>query len=178
MPYKYAMSLLKRAVLFCAAGLLMLVFVAGCKSPATKAPPTLAQTVPAINRTNQFQPPVIQPSLPPDSADNMASNILAWDAVEKEYQAKPGEMSAPFIFNLTNVSPETVMIYDTSTTCDCTVASLPSKPWIVPSGGSGQIQATIDLHNKIGVVTNRVIVFTSKGNRALRVKAIVRPETP
>ena len=103
----------------------------------------------------------------------MKPNILAWDATEKTYRVQPGELRAPFTFSLTNVSSGPVVIYDTSTTCDCTVASLPSKPWIVQSGGTGQIQANIDLHNKSGTVTNSVIVFTSQGNRRLKVKAIL-----
>ena len=102
----------------------------------------------------------------------MAPHILAWDSLSKEYQAKPGEFLAPFTFSLTNVSSGPVMIYETSTTCDCTVASLPSKPWRIPAGGIGVIQASIDLTNKVGVVTNSIVVFTSQGNRRLHVKAI------
>jgi hypothetical protein len=104
----------------------------------------------------------------------MAPNILAWDAVSKEYHARPGELKAPFTFNLTNVFSGSVVIYDTSTTCDCTVANLPSKPWTLSIGASGKIEATIDLTKKTGnVVTNEIIVFTSQGNRRLKVKAIV-----
>ena len=103
----------------------------------------------------------------------MAPDILAWDATEKAYNVPLGELLAPFSFSLTNVSSGPVLIYDTSTTCDCTVASLPSKPWVVQSGGSGEIHATIDLHKKNGSVTNQVIVFTSQGNRRLTLKAIV-----
>jgi len=103
----------------------------------------------------------------------MAPNILAWNTLAEEYHAKPGEISAPFTFALTNVSSGTVVIYDTSTTCDCTVASLPSKPWNLPSGGTGEIHATIDLSKKSDTVTNQIIVFTSQGNRRLFVKAFL-----
>lgn len=103
----------------------------------------------------------------------MKPGILAWDATTKEYQAKAGETNAPFTFNLTNISTGTVMIYDTSTSCDCTVANLPSKPWALSPGGTGRIDASINLHGKSGEVTNSIIVFTSKGNRRLSVKAIV-----
>lgn len=107
----------------------------------------------------------------------MASNILDWDATEKDYHAQPGELAAPFTFTLTNVSTAPVVIYDTSTTCDCTVASLPSKPWVVPSGGAGEINAIIDLQKKTGKknssVMTQIIVFTSKGNRRLTVKAFL-----
>lgn len=102
----------------------------------------------------------------------MTTNILAWEATEKTYHVQTGDMFASFTFSVTNVSSAPVLIYDTSTTCDCTVASLPSKPWVLPSGGGGEIQALIDLHKKIGSVTNSVIVYTSKGNRRLTLKAI------
>lgn len=106
----------------------------------------------------------------------MASNILAWDATEKTYHVRTGDLFAPFTFSLTNVSSGPVSIYETTTTCDCTVASLPSKPWVLPSGGSGEVHAMIDLHNKTASVTNSVIVYTSKGNRRLTLKAIL-PES-
>jgi len=151
-----------------------LVFFSGCKGSEKPAEhPASAGSVvqtappaPAVVRTNRVQ-------LPPDSGDNMASNILVWDATEKTYHVQAGELNAPFTFNLTNVSSGPLMIYDTSTTCDCTVASLPSKPWALPSGGAGQLNATMNLRNKTGTVTNQIIVFTSKGNRRLTVKAIV-----
>ncbi|HEY2083567.1 MAG TPA: DUF1573 domain-containing protein [Verrucomicrobiae bacterium] len=163
---------LTRTISFSAAAALSLALIAGCKTSGQKpeaAVPT-TPTVPSVSGTKTPPPPAV--ALPPDSGDSMAPNILAWDAVSKEYHAKPGELKAPFTFNLTNVSTGPVTIYDTSTTCDCTVASLPSKPWTLASGASGKIEATIDLSKKTGVVTNAIIVFTSQGNRRLKVKAI------
>jgi hypothetical protein len=103
----------------------------------------------------------------------MESNILAWDAVTKEYHAKPGDIKAPFSFSMTNIWSRPVVIYDTETTCECTVAKLPSKPWTVPSGGTGTIEASINLSNKVGTVTSSVVVFTSQGNRRLTLKAFL-----
>jgi len=145
-----------------------LALLAGCK---TNKPEPASGPVPAPAIT-------MRPTAPPvakseDSGDTMAPKILAWDATRKEYRAKPGEMSAPFSFSLTNVSSGTVMIYNTETTCECTVASLPSKPWTLPSGGSGTIQASINLSNKVGTVTNSFVVFTSQGNRRLTLKVFV-----
>jgi hypothetical protein len=169
------MFLLKRTTLAAAAAAtaLSLALFTGCKTSAPKPAPESAPATPAIppvSKTNA-PPPLVASS--PDTGDTMASNILAWDATEKVYRAQPGELKAPFTFNLTNVSSSPVVIYDTSTTCDCTVASLPSKPWTLPSGAAGKIEASIDLQNKIGTVTNSIIVFTSQGNRRLRVKAIL-----
>jgi Protein of unknown function (DUF1573) len=157
---------------------LSLALAGGCKisgqKPERPVPPASAPapTTPSVIQTNKpAQPPV---TLPPESGDSMAPNILVWDGVSKEYRARPGELKAPFTFNLTNVSSGPVVIYDTSTTCDCTVASLPSKPWTLARGAAGKIEATIDLTKKTGsVVTNEIIVFTSQGNRRLKVKAII-----
>ncbi len=103
----------------------------------------------------------------------MSSNILDWDATEKVYHAQAGEQKAPFTFNLTNVSAGPVVIYDTETTCNCTVAKLPAKPWVLQSGGTGQIEASLDIHGHTGEVEKGIIVFTSQGNRRLKVKAFV-----
>lgn len=149
----------------------VLLIFAGCKTPAPPQKPT-PPTVSTVETNEPFPPQMTQP----DSGNTMATDILAWDALAKQYQAKPGEMTAPFTFRLTNVSPNSVTIYDTSTSCDCTVAKLPFKPWVLPSGTAGQIDATIDLSNKVGTVTNSIIVFTSQGNRRLWVKAVM-PES-
>lgn len=174
----YRMFSSKRRLVAAALAGLSLALIAGCKTSAPK-PEAVTPTVPSVSQTN---PPVTQisppPSAPatkplPDTGDTMAPNILAWDSVSKEYHAKPGEKSAPFSFSLTNVSSGPVVIYDTSTSCDCTVASLPSRPWTLPSGGSGTIGASINLSNKVGIATNSVVIYTSKGNRRLFVTAFV-----
>jgi hypothetical protein len=163
----------RRTLFAFSSALLALSLFAGCKTSETKpqayVPPELS-----IGQTNHPVQPMVK--LPPDSGDNMAPNILAWNSLSEEYHGKPGEVSAPFTFALTNISSKPVVIYDTSTTCDCTVASLPSKPWTLPSGGSGKINATIDMSKKTGVVTNQIVVFTSQGNRRLFVKAYVADE--
>lgn len=147
-----------------------MVLITGCKTtpnkPAEPNAPAAPAPAPAAAQTNRVE-------LPPDSGDNMKPNILAWDATEKTGDARPGELHVPFTFSLTNVSSGPVVIYDTSTTCDCTVAKLPSKPWVVVSGGTGEIHVSMDVHNKIGTVTKDVIVFTSQGNRRLKVTAVV-----
>lgn len=143
---------------------------AGCKTNKTK--PTVVQQPPP-NQAMAVQVKPDRPAPPAGSADNMASNILAWDAVFKQYKARPGETNAPFVFNLTNVSPQVIIIYTNETTCDCTVAQLPANPWLISPGGNGQIRATMDLRGKKGAATNYVVVLTSKGNRMLTVKAVL-----
>jgi hypothetical protein len=151
---------LKSNLVAVAAAALSLALFAGCKTTKPKPAPV---PIPAV--TNKPTPPPA--ARQDDSGDNMAPNILAWDATKKEYHAKPGELSAPFTFSMTNISSGPITIYDTSTTCECTVAKLPSTPWVVPGGGHGIIEATINLSNRVETVTNSVIIFTSMGNRRL-----------
>ncbi|HMX63200.1 MAG TPA: DUF1573 domain-containing protein, partial [Candidatus Sumerlaeota bacterium] len=66
----------------------------------------------------------------------MADDVIAWDAVSKEYTAKPGEAEAKFAFNLTNVSSGDVTISGVATSCGCTVAKLPTMPWKLAPGES------------------------------------------
>ena len=161
---------LKRTNLAAAIVALSLGLFAGCKSSETKSQPVPQKPSPPAEAAKpQPQPPTAK--VPFDTGDSMAPNILTWDAVAKTYRAKTGESKAPFAFHLKNVSSGPVVIYDTSTTCDCTIADLPGKPWTIPSGGSGTIDATIDLSDKTGIVTNSIVVFTSRGNRRLWVEA-------
>lgn len=170
MAYMNSMFLFGRKLTIAGLGL-SLIISAGCRShkPAVIVPPPAEAVAGAPGQTNKVR-------LPPDSGDNMAPNILSWDATDKTYEAKPGDLVAPFMFTLTNVSSEPLVIYDTSTTCDCTVAKLPSKPWVVPSGGTGQILAAIHIQYKKGPVMTQIIVYTSRGNRRLTVRAMLPKE--
>ena len=135
-------SNLKREIIFGLGGLCALAFIAGCTS--SKPQPATVETKPAPIVTPPPPPPTnnlpVQFSRPrpaADGSDNMAANILVWDGVSKEYHAKVGETNASFTFSLTNVSPERVVIYTTESTCDCTVAQLPSTPWPLAPGVGG-----------------------------------------
>jgi hypothetical protein len=178
MNYKSRMLSLKGNAAAAALVGLSLVLLPGCKTGDPHPEPTEV-LAPAAAQTNKMEPTPAplplpaHPTAPSNSNDSMAPNILAWDATSKEYFAQPGDKFALFTFSLTNVSSRPIVIYDTHTSCDCTVAKLPTQPWTIPSGGRGEIGASINLSNKSGIVTNYIIVFTSRGNRQLNVKATV-----
>jgi mono/diheme cytochrome c family protein len=95
---------------------------------------------------------------------------LKWDAELKEYASKPGEMTAPFTFWLTNVSSAEVLIKSVRTSCGCTVAKLPAQPWHIPPGGTGPIDVTVNLAGKGGTISKGVTVESTVGIKMLTVK--------
>jgi hypothetical protein len=158
-----------------------LIFLAGCKSSPPDSRIVIAPadtSAPSIPKA-PFQPAeTIQRPPPLSSSDTLGANILVWDAKMKKGNPDPGEEKVEFTFTLTNVSPAELVIYATETTCECTVANLPSNPWLVPPGGSGQIHVTLNLHGKQGTLSKGVTVFTSKGNSLLTVEAVAPVPQP
>jgi mono/diheme cytochrome c family protein len=104
---------------------------------------------------------------------------LVFDSETKTYDAKPGEASAPFVFNLTNVWTNEVIIERTQTSCGCTVAQLPSQPWHIPPGTNGEIKVTVALAGKPpGLITKTVTIYSSVGMKMVTVKVNNPPPAP
>jgi mono/diheme cytochrome c family protein len=99
------------------------------------------------------------PTLPP--------SVLAWDSDNKEYNAKPGELSAVLTYYLTNVSSSDVLINYVRTSCGCTVPKLPCQPWKLAPGESGELPFTIDLRGKSGNLTKVATLETSQGFKSI-----------
>ena len=119
--------------------------------------------------------PLTRPPTPPTPQIQLSNNIITWDADSREYTAKPGEMTAPFMFSFTNVSPQDVTINSVGTSCGCTVAQLPPLPWKLTPGTNGVIPVTMNLAGKSGVVFKTVTVNTDKGTKSLIVKVTIEP---
>jgi len=121
----------------------------------------------------QVAPPRVPPSGFPSVAPGQvpgALTALKWDAEQKEYTSKRGETEARFSFWLTNITSSDVSINSVRTSCGCTVAKLPSTPWVVPPAGGGPIDVTVNLAGKSGTITKAVTVESSAGTKSLLVK--------
>jgi cytochrome c5 len=105
----------------------------------------------------------------PAVSNPVAPPALVWDAESKDYDAKPGDAVAPFVFYFTNVSTHEVVISNLNTSCGCTAAQLPVQPWHLPPGTNGEIKVTMNLAGKMGRVTKQVNVNSSEGSKALLV---------
>jgi mono/diheme cytochrome c family protein len=105
-----------------------------------------------------------------------APDSLKFDAKEKTVNVKTGEQEAKFVFAVTNVSKQDVVIMSVHTSCGCTAAKLPSTPWVIKPGEGGEIGATMNLAGKYGTVTKTVTVVSSAGSIPLIVKSVLPQE--
>jgi hypothetical protein len=121
----------------------------------------------------QVPPPRVPPSGFPSAAPGQVSGpltALKWDAEQKEYTSKRGETEARFSFWLTNITTSDVSINSVRTSCGCTVAKLPSTPWVVPPTGGGPIEVTVNLAGKSGTITKAVTVDSSAGTKSSKTR--------
>lgn len=135
-------------------------------------PPPVVQirppaTIPAIQL-----PPPAQPTA---NVGPLPAGILAFDSESKEYTTKSGELMASYVFNLTNISPDEVVITYVQPSCGCTTAQLPAMPWKIPAGASGQIPVNMNVQGKNGLVIKTVTLHTDKGQKPLMIKANITP---
>jgi mono/diheme cytochrome c family protein len=125
---------------------------------------------PAVSQTVQ-----VPPAMPPPLAQPPLDSLIKWDAERKDLTVTNGTPQAQFTFNLTNVSAEVVTINSATTSCGCTVASLPEQPWRLAPGSNGQISATMNLAGKSGTTVKTITVASDKGTKILYVQATILP---
>jgi mono/diheme cytochrome c family protein len=125
-----------------------------------------------IPRSNFFPNPGLR-----SATMGRQEQVFAWDATVKEYNARPGETSIKFAFNLTNTSPQEVSVNYVRTSCGCTVAKLPSNPWVLAAGTNGTLEVVVDVRGKSGILTKTVTVDSSAGYRVLTVRVAI-PSAP
>jgi mono/diheme cytochrome c family protein len=152
---------------------------------AQPPPPTVAVTAPPVDphaghnhgptTTAQTAAPV---SPTPPVTTDLPANILVWDAETKAYKTKPGETKAGFTFYFTNVSSGVVTINSAAGSCGCTVPKLPTLPWRVEAGATGEIPVEMNVPGKTGTIMKTVTVNTDKGFKRLTVSTEITPEDP
>jgi mono/diheme cytochrome c family protein len=98
---------------------------------------------------------------------------LVFDAEQKEYNAKPGEITSHFVFAVTNTSAGEVTINNVRPSCGCTVVKLPSQPWKLNAGERGEFAVDMDLRGKSGVLMKSVSVEATTGVKHLIIKTVI-----
>jgi len=144
---------------------LALVALAAAPLLADPQPPT-----PAAPAVRAFSVPA--PTTPPAT---QPASFLAWEADSKDYEARLGDLAAPFTIYVTNVSSEVVMIRELKRSCGCTEAKLPAQPWAMQPGTNGPIVATMDLRGKTGRLSKSLTVESSAGTKILQLNVNIPP---
>ena len=124
-----------------------------------------------------LQPPPVAPQAM-TAAQPALDTYLAFDKETKEVSVVNGTGAANFSFNLTNISSGDVTISFVQTSCGCTVAKLPSQPWVLKPNDHGEISATMQLGGVPpgGNKTKTLTVNSDKGSKVLYVKANILQE--
>jgi len=138
-------------------------------------PQVISRSGPLNQRLNTPQGvQVISPQ--PTGAVN-TNHPLKWDAMVKEYKAKPGDTTNLFTFAVVNSSTNEAYINFLRPSCGCTTAQLPSTPWKLDPGKGGDISVTMNFAGKQGVVAKTVTVETTHGPQVLLIKVEI-PQDP
>jgi len=115
------------------------------------------------------RPGAVQPAY--QAPPHQPAGYLAWDSERRETNVVAGATSVPFSFWVTNVSSEVVTVNSVRTSCGCTVAKLPSLPWKLEPGASGEIPVTMSTAGKMGSIEKAVMVDSTTGTKTLIVRA-------
>ena len=123
--------------------------------------------------------PSYTPTPPPAQAAVGPTNIdaLVFDTEGKEYASQPGEMTAPFTFFLTNISKGDLIIERVQPSCGCTTAKLPPMPWHIAAGTSTNLDISVNLAGKSGLITKSVTIIGNAGVKTLLLKVAIAPPT-
>lgn len=143
-------------------------------APTTNAAP-VSPVAPWSVTPGNVPRPAPQPAPQPVLSNlPLPPGLLAFDAEQKEYTTKPGEVDCPFTFVATNVSPAEIAITFIQTSCGCTTAKTQLPIKLAP-GTTAEIPVNMNVAGKNGTVIKTVTVHTDKGQKVLLVKGNITP---
>jgi mono/diheme cytochrome c family protein len=106
---------------------------------------------------------------------------LVWEPASQYYTVKQGEVAARFTFKVKNVSGSEYVIDDIKTSCDCTTAGIPSKPWHLAPGETNKLEAVVDLRDHMKGVTasdiilKEIFVYSTNATNILSMTITIPP---
>ncbi|MBM3840849.1 MAG: DUF1573 domain-containing protein [Verrucomicrobia bacterium] len=137
------------------------------------------KTLNAQIKTARYAGLILWLSVVASFAQNLSQNpALVWDATSKTYNAQKGETNVLMAFNLTNTAPSEVAVNAVRTSCGCTIAKLPTLPWRLAAGASGQLEIRVDLRGKRGLLSKIVSVDSTAGLSLLTVNVNIPEPDP
>ena len=99
--------------------------------------------------------------------------VFLWDSLGKRHQSRPDELDVAFEFHFKNATEKEIRINQAFTSCGCTVATLPQKPWIIKPGQRGSIPITMDVRGKAGIIEKETTLVTNEGTVVLTTKIAI-----
>jgi cytochrome c553 len=142
------------------------------------APGTPAIPPPGMPVAPAATPPIARPHVMPQLSNvPLPAGVLAFDAEQKDYTTKPGEVNGSFVFAVTNTSAAEVSITYIQTSCGCTTAAL-KLPLKLAPGSTTEIPINMNVAGKNGTVLKTITVHTDQGHKVLLVKTIIPPPAP
>jgi cytochrome c553 len=148
------------------------------------ASPTPQPNPPAAQVVAPAPAPAQTAGIPASPQPAFTNEVIVFDSLLKEASGKLGDASVAFTFYLTNVASSEVLINNVRTSCGCTVASLPSRPWRLLPGTNGNFGVTVDVRGKLGTLTKSVYVdaVMASNNAAIQAKPltvrVLMPDRP
>ncbi len=106
---------------------------------------------------------------------------LVWDPPGQQYTATNGAVGARFTFKVKNISPSEYVIDDVKTSCECTTAGMPEKPWRLAPGETNKLEVIVDLRDHMKGVTSSTVVlkeiyvFSTNGTNTLPINITIPP---
>jgi mono/diheme cytochrome c family protein len=158
------------------------VAVASLAADGTSDPNTLPAILNPYKQTSETPSPAgvpFKPLVPPPSTSLAAApqpaltNALVWDSMNKEYKASLGDTNAILTFSVTNTSAAQAVIRSVRPSCGCTIATVPSNPWILAPGESGQFKINTDLRGKRGALKKYIVVDSTQGYQLIHMTVMI-----
>lgn len=107
-----------------------------------------------------------------------ANSPLAWDSVSKELTPGPDDPSADFPFSVTNTSDSEVIIQNVQTSCGCTVAKTPPRPWHIAGHATDSMTISVNLAAKTGTFSKAITVFATGFPNQILMVTVHMPNSP
>ena len=108
----------------------------------------------------------------PRDADGrfIEDSLLEFDATRKDVHPEPGSDEVDLFYKISNPTHKPITITSILPSCGCTAAKSPELPWTLNPGNSDDLNLTVDLSGKSGVISKSVTVFSTAGRKFLSFK--------
>jgi len=156
----------------------IVIAINGCTTSHQAASPA-APAAAAETSSNAVAntPPVYVPDITHEG-EPMADGVFAWNGLVLITNVPESADAARFLIAFTNLTSSKVAIMDVHPSCGCTTADVPTTPWVIEAGASGQIPVSVNLNiaGHQGMLFKSVKVTTDKGFKEIYLRISLEPE--